>query len=514
MTLPPHDGRAMSTPPAHDADRPATLAAVDLGSNSFHMIVVRASRGEFQVQDRLREMVQLGAGLDADNRLSEKARRRALECLERFGQRLRSLPRANVRVVGTNTLRKARDTGGFLRRAADALGHPVDIISGIEEARLIYLGVAHSLPECGGRRLAVDIGGGSTEVIIGQGFEPLALESLYMGCVSMSREHFSAGRIDAGSWRRARIAAALEVEGVVAHFRARGWDEAVGASGTVRAIARVLQAQGWGDGTITAAGLTQLEQALIAAGSVDRLGYKGMSRERAEVFPGGVVVLQSLFSGLGIERMTAAEGALREGLIYDQLGRIGHADARERSVEAVCRRYGVDLEQARRVQATAESFRAQAAAPWEIQDEYSRLLLRWGAALHEIGLAVAHAQFHRHGAYIVAHADLQGFSQQDQALLAVLVRGHRRKFPLTEIAALPDGLQQPAARLCSLLRLAVILHRARTPAPLPEIRLRARPRELTLEFPHRWLEGRPLTLAELGREARLLEPAGIALAFG
>ena len=501
----------MSTVDPSPAEPPTTLAAVDLGSNSFHMIVVRAAPGEFQIEDRLREMVQLGAGLGADNRLDEAARQRALECLQRFGQRLRSLPRANVRVVGTNTLRKARDAAAFLRQAAEALGHPVDIISGIEEARLIYLGVAHSLPECSGRRFVVDIGGGSTELIIGHRFEPLALESLYMGCVSMSREHFGGGRIERKAWKRAEIAAALEVESMAQRFRALGWDEAVGASGTVRAIARVLQAEGWSDGEITRDGLERLRAALLDAGRVGKLNLKGMSRERAAVFPGGVVVLKSVFDGLGIQRMTVAEGALREGLIYDQLGRIAHADARERSVQAICQRYSVDGAQAQRVQETADAFWLQVADAWGLDDEYYRLLLRWGAALHEIGLAVAHAQFHRHGAYIVANADLLGFARQDQAVLAVLVRGHRRKFPAAELALLPEALQQPVTRLCILLRLAAKLHHARASQPLPGIRLHGEPRQLRLTFPDGWLEHHPLTLADLSREVELLAPAGVSL---
>lgn len=502
----------MSTPAASDADRPTTLAAVDLGSNSFHMIVVRAGGGEFQVEDRLREMVQLGAGLDADNRLDEDARRRALACLERFGQRLRSVPRGNVRVVGTNTLRKARDVGPFLRQAAQALGHPIDIISGIEEARLIFLGAAHSLPPCEGRRFVLDIGGGSTELIIGQGFEPLALESLYMGCVSITREHFADGRIGRKAWNRAEIAAALEVEAVAENFRALGWQEAVGTSGTVRAIARVLQAEGWGDGDISPAGLERLRAAVLAAGRVEKLSaLKGLNRERAAVFAGGLVVLASVFEGLGLERLRVADGALREGLIWDQLGRIGHADARERSVAALGARYGVDAAQARRVADTADALWGQVAEAWALADDAHRSMLRWAALLHEIGLAVAHAQFHKHGAYIVAHADLLGFSRQDQALLAVLVRGHRRKFPVAEFAALSEVLQEPARRLCILLRLAVKLHRARSRQPLPQVRLQARGETLRLGFPPGWLERHALTRADLDREAQLLAPAGYRL---
>lgn len=504
---------SMSGEFTREADSGAMLAAVDLGSNSFHLIVVRVERDTFQVVDRMREMVQLGAGLDADNRLSAEARERALQCLERFGQRLRNLPRSRVRVVGTNTLRKARHTRDFLQHAERALGHPIEIVSGIEEARLIYLGVSHSVPDPAVRRLVVDIGGGSTELIIGEQFEPVALESLYMGCVSMSQEYFGDGKIDKMAWRKAELAAALELESVAESYRDLGWHQAVGASGTARTIAKVLQAQGWSEGGISAGGLKKLRKAMLNAGQLDKLSLKELSKERAPVFPGGVVVLQSVFDALGIEQMHVADGALREGLIYDQLGRIAHADVRERSVTALCARYNVDQPHAQRVEATARLLYEQAAGPWCLQDDYFALMLRWAARMHEIGLAIAHAQFHKHGAYIADNADLLGFSRRDQQLLAALIGAHRRKFPMAIFRALPDGLADAGLRLAVLLRLAVKLHRARSRQRLPAIAMVAGNDSLELVFPPGWLEQHPLTAADLTREAEYLRGAGFSATF-
>lgn len=503
----------MTSERAREADSAAMLAAVDLGSNSFHLIVVRTEQDTFQVVDRMREMVQLGAGLDADNRLSVEARERALQCLERFGQRLRNLPRSRVRVVGTNTLRKARDTGDFLRQAERALGHPIEIVSGIEEARLIYLGVSHSVPDPALRRLVVDIGGGSTELIIGERFEPVALESLYMGCVSLSREYFRDGRLDKSAWRKAELAAALELESVAEHYRSLGWQQAVGASGTARTIAKVLEAQGWSEGGINADGLKKLRKAMIAAGSLDKLSLKELSKERTSVFPGGVVVMQSVFDALGIDNMHVADGALREGLIYDQLGRIAHADVRERSVSALCGRYNVDQAHAARVEQTALNLYRQVAGAWNLEDEYYGSMLGWAARMHEIGLAIAHAQFHKHGAYIAANADLLGFSRRDQQLLAALVGGHRRKIPVASFRALPEGLGDAGLRLAIVLRLAVKLHRPRSRQPLPELHLTARESELELVFPSAWLEQHPLTAADLAREGDYLRSAGVSARF-
>jgi exopolyphosphatase/guanosine-5'-triphosphate,3'-diphosphate pyrophosphatase len=301
---------------------PDVLAAVDLGSNSFHMLVARYSHGQLVIVDRLREMVRLAAGLDEHDRLSRDSVNRAHACLERFGQRLRDMKAERVRVVGTNTLRKAKRKGAFLDRAREALGHPIEIISGVEEARLIYLGVAHTTPSDGGHRLVVDIGGGSPELIIGEGLAAKRLDSLYIGCVSQTVRHFADGVISEKRMKRARTAAQLEIEPVMARFRRSEWDAAFGASGTMRAVSDTLLARGAPNGNITREGVEWLLGECLRVGQVDRLKLPGLAAERQEILPGGLAILVEVFDMLGIETMRVADGALREGLLYDLLGRM------------------------------------------------------------------------------------------------------------------------------------------------------------------------------------------------
>jgi exopolyphosphatase/guanosine-5'-triphosphate,3'-diphosphate pyrophosphatase len=488
------------------------VAAVDLGSNSFHMIVARTHDGVLTVLDRLQEMVRLGAGLDARNRLTAPARRRALDCLERFGQRLRGLPRGSVRAVGTNTLRRMRNAEEFLVAAEQALGHPIEIIAGREEARLIYQGMASSRPDDGKRCLVLDVGGGSTELILGEGREPLAMESLHMGCVSLSEKYFGDGRIGDKAMRRAETAARLELQPVENQFR-RGWETAIGTSGTIRAVRAVLRAEGWTDGTVTRAALARLRAALIEAGDVDRLALAGLNPERGPVFPGGVAILTATFEALGIERLQVADGALREGLLYDLLGRRAHLDVRDRTVGALAARFRAEAAQGERVARTAAHLATQVARGWSLDAEALQLL-GWAARLHEIGLAVAHNQYHKHGAYIAERADLPGFSQQEQQQLAVLIRGHRRKFPIDVFDALAEPQREIAVRLCLVLRLAVLLHRARQDIDPAQLRLRVTQRVVGLRFARGWLRQHPLTQADLEQEAVLLRAAGVRLEFG
>jgi exopolyphosphatase / guanosine-5'-triphosphate,3'-diphosphate pyrophosphatase len=496
-----------------DNKPPDTIAAVDLGSNSFHMIVAQRDNGELKIVDRLREPVRLAGGLDAKQRLTEEAQSRALACLERFGQRVRSLAPGAVRAVGTNTLRKARNGAGFIARAQAALGHPIEIISGVEEARIIYLGVANSLAGNGGRRLVVDIGGGSTELIVGEGFEPLHLESLYMGCVGMSRLYFPDGRIKKDGMRGAELAAALELQPVEEGFRNLGWNAVTGASGTVRAVRDVVVAAGWSESGITPESLQMLRAAMLDSGDVASLKLKGLADDRRPVFPGGVAILIAVFEALGIERMLVADGALREGLLYDLLGRIRHEDVRERAVDAVAARFHVDTRHGRQVEHTARRLLAQVADVWALQDEGPAQMLAWAARLHEIGLVIAHSQYHKHGAYLLANSDLPGFSRRDQALLAALVRGHRRKLRLSEFEAVPEWIRQSALRLCVLLRLAVLLHRGRSQLRLPPVTLTVTKSGLHLHFPDGWLDEHPLTRADLELEAGYLKASRFKLRF-
>jgi len=499
--------------PFAKTDLPELVAAVDLGSNSFHMIVAGLKDDQLQVIDRLREMVRLAAGLDDKRRLTTEATQRALACLERFGQRLRDMPPGSVRAVGTNTLRQARNAKAFLAAAERALGHPIEVISGIEEARLVYLGVAQGVPTDDKRRLVIDIGGGSTEVIIGRQSEPIAADSLYMGCVSMSRAHFADGAISRKRMRRAELAARVEFEPLENQYRTVGWDSATGTSGTIRAIEAVVHEAGWCDEGITLSALEHLAETLVKAGHVERLRLSGLSDERVPVFPGGVAILLAAFHALGIDRLQVSDRALREGLLYDLVGRIRHQDVRGRSVDTLAAGYQVDAKQAQRVEHTALHCLGQVAAAWGLGDEQAEQLLAWAARLHELGLAIAHSQYHKHGAYIVQHSDLPGFSRAEQALLAALVRGHRRKFRTAIFQTLPEDWSDAVQHLAVLLRLAVLLHRGRGDAPLPEIKLATEEDGLHVDFPAGWLDAHPLTHADLAQEAGDLKKAGLTLSF-
>jgi exopolyphosphatase/guanosine-5'-triphosphate,3'-diphosphate pyrophosphatase len=487
------------------------FAAVDLGSNSFHLVVARLVGGEIATLDRDREMVSLAAGLGPRGGLAQDARQRALECLRRFGQRLRGLPPSNVRAVGTNTLRRARDREKFVAEAEEALGHTIEVISGIEEARLIYLGVARSVGDEVRRRLVLDIGGGSTEVILGERSRPLAMESLYIGSVAISATHFSGGKVSKDGWRKALLAARQELEPLGARFRRGRWEAATGSSGTVRSVARVLASAGWSEGDVTAPALGQLRDHLLESGDVRSLEAIGMSPERAPIFAGGFAILAAAFEALDIDRMTVADGALREGVLYDLLGRIHHEDTRSRTVQALMDRYHVDREHAERVEATARRLLEQVAEEWKLAGEESTRALSWAALLHEIGLDIAHGHYHKHGAYVIENADLPGFGLAEQALIATLVRAHRRKLPIE----LFEGKPRSWLRLAVLLRIAAALHRSRAETlPTPELSLPDGKRSLALRFPPGWLEEHPLTAADLELETGYLEPAGLALDVG
>jgi exopolyphosphatase / guanosine-5'-triphosphate,3'-diphosphate pyrophosphatase len=490
---------------------PDVLAAVDLGSNSFHMVVARYSHGQLTIVDRLREMVRLAAGLDEQDRLDKEAITRAMDALERFGQRLRDMRAESVRVVGTNTIRKARRKAGFLERARAVLGHPIEIISGIEEARLIYSGVTHTMPLEPRRRLVVDIGGGSTECIIGEGHEPKALESLYMGCVALSAEHFADGRVSEKRFERALVACQVELEPMQTAFRTLGWEQAVGSSGTVRAVSEAIRELDADATLITPAAIEALIAHLVRAGNVREAGLASVSDERWPVFSGGLAIVSAVFDALAISEMHVADGALREGLLYDMLGRYTDEDARERSVRSMAERFHVDREQAERVEATALDFLGQVEEAWSLADPLAEASLRWAVRLHEIGLDISHASHHKHAAYLLENADLPGFPREEQQLVAALVGSHRRKFALTRLEELVPPWHVRAPFLIVLLRLAVLLHRGRSRTPMPAIKLVPRGRSLELHFPRGWLRHHRLTFADLAQEVEFLRPSGFRL---
>jgi exopolyphosphatase / guanosine-5'-triphosphate,3'-diphosphate pyrophosphatase len=500
--------------PPRSAPRPVpdVLAAVDLGSNSFHMVVARYSHGQLVIIDRLREMVRLAAGVAENGRIDKDVAARALACLQRFGQRLRDMNANSVRVVGTNALRLAHKKQAFLERAREALGHPIEIIAGMEEARLIYSGVAHTMPPEPGKRLVVDIGGGSTELIVGEALTPLELESLQMGCVSISERYFRDGRISPKRFERARLAARLELEPVQEAFRRRGWDTSVGSSGTVRAIGETIRAlDPQSTATITPAGITRAVDYCIEAGHTRELKLEPITEDRRPVFPGGLAILAEIFAQLDIQEMAMAEGAMREGLLYDMLGRFRREDARERTVRAMQQRYHVDVEQAERVEATVRDFLEQAREAWKLEEPLAHLALKWAARLHEIGLDVSHSGYHRHGAYLLENADMPGFPREEQRLLARLVGAHRRKLSLDGLEELVPPWDRSALYLIVLLRLAVLLHRGRSPTALPHIDLTATARSLEVRFPGRWLKDHPLTATDLQQEIDYLRAVGFRL---
>ena len=487
------------------------MAAVDLGSNSFHMVVARNQHGEPSIVDRLREMVRLASGLDEDGVLDATSQERALACLRRFGQRLRDMQAHQVRVVGTNTLRRARNSDEFLAKAEEALGHPVEVISGIEEARLVYLGVSHHTDSSEGANLVIDIGGGSTELIIGEGYEPKQLESLYVGCVGVSRDHFQDGKLTAKRFERARLAVRLELRPVVAAFRRRGWKRAIGSSGTVRAARDVALALRLCDAGVTLAAVEAIIDELIKAKRVEDVSLAGLGADRVAVFPGGMAILAEVMSALKVDTLGISNGALREGLLYDMLGRLHDEDARERSIRAMQRRYHVDVEQAARVEGTAAALLDQVARGWQLADVRFRQLLVWAARLHEVGLDIAHARYHHHGGYLIANSDLPGFVRLEQQLIASLVTLHRRKLDDPFLDELPASWRAPLFKLVVLLRLAALLNRSRSPSDLPAIVLSPGKDSLELKFPHGWLVENPLTAADLEQEADWLRARGFEL---
>ncbi|MBM3391660.1 MAG: exopolyphosphatase [Betaproteobacteria bacterium] len=482
------------------------VAAVDLGSNSFRLQVGRVVDDQIYPLDSLKEPVRLAAGLTAQKTLDGPSQLRALEALARFGERLRGFDAGAVRAVATNALRVAKNAPQFLAQAEAALGFPIEIIAGREEARLIFLGVAHTLPNPRTQQLVVDIGGGSTEFIIGRNIEPIELESLYMGCVGFSLQYFPRGRIEKSGMKAAELAARKELQAIVRQYKKTGWEAAVGSSGTAKALADILEMNGLSDAGITRDGLERLRALLLHAGDTGRLALQGLRPDRIPVLPGGLAIMLAVFKEFGLERMTFSEGALRLGVLYDLLGRYHHQDLRNATVQHFMRRYQVDTGQAARVTATARGFLLQL-LPAAAGEQADAQVLDWAALLHEIGISVAHSSYHKHSAYILANADMPGFSKMDQSRLSRIVLAHRGK--LERVGdIMPDSADWP---IIFSLRLAAILHRARDDAPLPEIALRRSGRGFVVGVDPHWLAASPLTAAALDEEGRQWAGLGMEL---
>lgn len=503
--------------PSIEETQPASssLAAVDLGSNSFHMVVARESEGQPVLIDRLRDRVGLAEGLRKDGGIEKKFKDRAIDCLERFGQRIAGIPAARVRAVGTATFRAAHGVSDFHAHAEKALGHRIEILGGREEARLIYLGVAHGLAGDGERRLVIDIGGASTECIIGVGFKSQVEESLKMGCVTFSRQYFPDGHITKKAFNEATMEARRQLEPIANVLRNRGWEQAVGSSGTVHATAQILAQNGWGEGTITVDGLGSLVDEIVKQKSVDELDLSGLKDDRRKVLPGGIAIVKALFKELRLEELHTSPGALREGLLHDLLGRLHQEDVRSGSVVAFGARLGVDEAQASRVMSMATELFDVVQGGWDLSSEHRDLLL-WAASLHAVGLSVSYSGYHHHGAYLVENADLTGFSKEDQRRVAELVHLHRRRFRMAYLERETEPWQLILRRLALLLRLGVALHRGRGAGEIerPSVSLGKTKEHLKVTFSEGWLDAHPLTRADLELESDLAREAGFILSVG
>jgi len=483
------------------------IAAVDLGSNSFRLQIGRVLDDQIYPLDSIKESVRLASGLAPDKLLDEASQQRALEVLRQFGERLRGFSPEAVRAVATNTLRVAKNAAKFLALAEQALGFSIEIIAGREEARLIYIGAIHSLPAADHQRLVVDIGGGSTEFIIGRKSEPQLMESLYMGCVSYSLRFFPDGKVSKRSFRNAEVAAAKEIEAIAGNYRDSGWHEAIGSSGTARAIADLIELNHLnpgGIGGITRQGLATLRALMIRAGSADAMALDGLPKDRLPVLAGGIAIMCAVFSELRIEHMGYADGALRLGVLYDLLGRFHHRDMRDSTVVLFMGRHELDEMQAERVCNTALTLIGQLVDSDEPGRQDDLRLLKWAANLHEIGISIAHNNYHKHGAYILSFADMPGFSKKDQERLSLLVLGQRGK--LEKMPAVPRS--DAAWHLIFCLRLAVALHRSRDDHTLVDYRVRCGAGGYELELPDYWLAQNPLSASVLDDETAAWQRIG------
>ena len=477
------------------------LAALDLGSNSFHLLIAQENQGRIHVIDKYKEMVRLGEGLVAGGQLSKEVSDRALQCLTRIAQRIRPIAKENLRIVGTNTLRQISSHSTFVFQAEEILGHPIEIISGREEARLIYLGVSHDLGDNASRQLVIDIGGGSTELIVGEQFSPIMLESLHMGCVSMTRKHFSSGLDLALAFEQAINDALIELEPVANSYLTAGWQQVIGASGTVNSVISVQMAMGLGT-QISAETLRSIQHQILQRNGTD--GLPGLPEERVAVFAGGLAILIAIFATFTPQSVEASQSALREGVLHDLIGRKRDFDIRDQTVSGLCERFAVDQQQASRVKETALALFAQTLNDWEPNPEAQRRLLAWAADLHEIGMDIAHNAYHKHGSYLLSHMDMPGFSRTEQAHLASLVGMHRRKLHPTVLEQNPYWV----VKLGVLLRLAAVVHRHRSRASAPVLTVRMiehrKPATIELKVDEHYLIEHPLTKLDLENEVALL----------
>ena len=487
------------------------IAALDLGSNSFHMVIAKQSHGEIRILETFGEKVRLAAGIDNQGKINESAEKRALDCLARFRQRIRQFEASRVMIVGTNALRVAKNRRAFIEKAEELIGFPIEVISGREEARLIYLGVAHSMSDDKGKRLVIDIGGGSTEFIIGQRFEPLLLESLHMGCVSYRDRYVSPESFTREGFDRAVMNASRELLVIKKRYTDLGWNSCVGSSGSIKAIWTALQVSGISKtGEMTPENLKALRNKALGLGRASLLSSIGVKEDRVPTFMAGFAILYGAFKALGIRQMQFNPGALREGLIYDVVGRVEHEDVRERTIRSVQERYHIDTEHCDRVEKTALHAYQQVADEWGIKEKQHRNLVVWASRVFELGYTISHTQHHKHGAYLIQHSDLPGFTDQVKLKLATIVRLHRRKFNHACFGEFNKKSAQILERLCIIFRLAVILTANRI-SKETEFKLAVKNNTLSLTMGSDWISEHPLTMASLETEQKNLEALGFTL---
>lgn len=492
------------------SELPEHIAAIDLGSNSFHMVIASTAHGEIRTLDRLGEKVQLAAGLNSKGELSDKAQERALDCLRRFRERISQFDSSVIQIIATNALRVAKNRKAFIRAAEEIMNCPIEIVSGREEARLIYLGVAHTLSDDEGKRLVIDIGGGSTELIIGERFETVALESLHMGCVSYREYFFPKGKLSSDAFGLAITRASQELLNIKKQYRSLGWHSCVGSSGSIKAVLNVLELLGLAEEEITLSALKKLKSKLIKLGHIDKLTELGIKSERISIFVPGFCILYACFKVFDIKKMSYTNGALREGVLYDMVGRIKHEDVRERTISSLQSRYGIDQTHADYVQETVLHAYHQVAAKWDIDDPENEQLLKWASHTHEIGLTISHTQHHKHGAYLILHSDLPGFSRLKQIHLSTLIRSHRRKFSNETFESMKPQERDTILKLCVLFRLACVLTSARISSER-SFKLKGKGKDLQLSLDEEWLNSHPLTLANLKQEQDYLLKQGFKL---
>lgn len=491
------------------------VAALDIGSNSFHLVVARIVAGSVQILHRVKQKVRLADGLDQDNMLSQEAIQRGLIALQACKESMQGFEPDTVRIVATHTLRRAINSMEFIDAARKVFPYPIEVIAGVEEARLIYQGVAHTSSSAG-KRLVIDIGGGSTEFIIGKGFEPLVLRSIQMGCVNYTNHFFSSGELSPEIFKKAITAAQQEMEIIMDRYLGMGWKSCFGSSGTIRTIAEV-QAEILSDEgeesvpKITLDGLQKLIKHCCSYKKTKKLNFSNLNEDRKSIFPAGLAVLTAIFKSLQIEEMEYSPAALREGVLYEMEERLKHHDIRQRTAQSMATRYDVDTEQAQRVLATTRDLYLQCKQGWQIKDKELKSLLSWAALLHEVGLQINSRGVQRHSAYILRNAELPGFNQEQQALLATLVGCHRKKIKLEDIPQFQQFNYDETVKLITLLRLGVLLNLHRQDNLLPEIRCEAQNTYITLDFNGDWLSSADLMKADLETEAQRLRIIGIEL---